>query len=64
MHLVLVISHEEGFVSLKNQLHDAMSGADIDNNLTGFMNLMDNICDPLFARQFKRKYYFCLCAYC
>ena len=30
-----------------------MSGADIDDNLTGFINLMDNICDPLFARQFN-----------
>ena len=30
-----------------------MSGADIDDNLTGFINLIDNICDPLFARQFN-----------
>ena len=44
-------SHEEGVVNLQNQLHDAMSGADIDDNLTGFITLVDNICDPLFARQ-------------
>ena len=30
-----------------------MSGVDIDDNLTVFINLMDNICDPLFARQFN-----------
>ena len=46
-------SNVAAFVDLQHQVYAAVSGEDIDHNLTGFVNLMSTVCDPLFAKTFN-----------
>ena len=46
-------SNVAAFVDLQHQVNEAISGEDKDRNLTGFVNLMGTVCDPLFAKTFN-----------
>ena len=48
-------SNAVAFMNLQHQLSSAVSGQDIDCNLADFTILMDEVCDPLFARN-ENKY--------
>ncbi|MEW8548380.1 MAG: reverse transcriptase family protein, partial [Candidatus Thiodiazotropha sp.] len=45
-----ISSREQQFLQLQTKLSEAQSGQDIDENISNFVNVMSEICDPLFAK--------------